>query len=235
MSSGHNYDDFYEGGGWKRDRQYPFRVFKNLSRIRALPNEPFMTKSALDLGCGRGEFSEALAEIGFGEVLGMDLSSKAIEISERNPTRSTRTHYVQADFFQYNFEDKKFNFILALGFSPFNSSDFRPVEGILQRLRDLLNPSGSIAICIPSNGRSGGTSWYCWDANQVETVQQLANRYFDCVETYHFTRIARPRWPVFRFNSLINYFLGLLCRATGKSVVFDMLLRSPKEPNEHGS
>ena len=235
MNSGHSYDDFYERGGWKRDRQYPFRVFRNLSRIHALPNDSLVTKSALDLGCGRGEFSEALAETGFGDVLGMDSSSKAIEISQGNPSKSTRTRYIFADFFQYDFENQKFNFILALGFSPFNTSDFRQIERILQRLRGLLNPSGSIAICIPNNGRSGGASWYCWGANEVETVQQLANRYFECVEMHHFTRIAGPRWPVFRFNRLINYFLGLLCRLTGKGVVLGIILRSPKEPNENGS
>jgi 2-polyprenyl-3-methyl-5-hydroxy-6-metoxy-1,4-benzoquinol methylase len=234
VSSIDNYNEFYERGGWNRDSQYPSRILRNLARVHALPLEPFLTKSALDLGCGRGEFSEALAEKGFGDVLGMDVSSKAIEISERNLSRNPATRYVLADFFQYDFGSQKFNFILALGFSPFNTSDFVQIERLLRRLRELLSPGGSIAICVPNNGCSGGTSWHCWDANEVAAVQQLASRYFGCVETHQFSRIAGSRWPVFRYNKLINCILALLCRMTGRGAMLGIVLRSPREPNKNG-
>ena len=226
------YDDFYEHGGWKRDSQYPFRYIRSLSKIFALPTEPSTTKSALDLGCGLGEFSECLAATGFEDVVGIDNSSKAIELCNKNTSKSKRTHFIRTDFFQYDFGDRKFDFILAVGFSPFNSSNFQKVDRTLQRLRSLVHPSSSIAVTVPNNGHSGGGSWYSWNADEIESFQQLALRYYENVEMYFFTRVARPRWPVFRFNRFINYLLRFICWVTRNRVILCIVLRSPKVQNE---
>ena len=227
------YDEYYARGGWKRDVQYPFRYIKSLSKIFALPTNPSTTKSALDIGCGLGEFSESLAATGFDEVVGIDISSKAIELCEKNPSKSKRTHYIHSDFFQHNFGDRKFDFIFATGFSPFNSSNFRQIDRTLQRLKSLVHSNSSIALCVPNNGRSGGKSWYSWNMNEIEHVRQLALRYYENVDMHFFTRVARPRWPVFRFSRFINYLVRLVCRVTNQSVVLCIVLRSGSlEQNE---
>ena len=228
-----NYNEYYAHGGWKRDRQYPLRYFKSLSKIFALPTDHTATKTALDLGCGLGEFSESLAATGFDEVVGIDISSKAIELCKKNPSKSKRTHYIRTDFFQHNFGNRKFDFIFATGFSPFNSSNFRQIDRILKRLKSLVHSNSSIALCVPNNGRSGGKSWYSWNMNEIEHVRQLALRYYENVDIHFFTRVARPRWPVFRFSRFINYLVRLVCRVTNQSVVLCIVLRSgPGEQNE---
>jgi SAM-dependent methyltransferase len=227
------YDEYYAQGGWKRDGQYPFRYIRSLSKILALPTEPSLTKSALDLGCGLGEFSESLAAAGFEEVVGIDVSSKAIELCKKNPSKSKRTHYIRTDFFRHDFGNRKFDFIFATGFSPFNSANFPEVERTLQRLRNLIHSKSSIAVCVPNSGRSGGKTWYSWNVNEIEHVRQLALRYYTKVEMYFFTRVARPRWPVFRYNRFINYLIKLVCWITNQNVVLCMVLRSdPLEQNE---
>ena len=223
-----DYNDYYESGGWIRDSQYPYRYIRSLSNISALPTDPNTTKSALDLGCGLGEFTECLAVIGFEEVVGIDMSSKAIELCENNPSKSKHTQYIQADFFQYNFGDQKFDFILAAGFSPFNTSNMQQIDRMLQQLRSLVHSNSSIAITVPNNGPSGDKSWYYWDVDEIERVRQLALRYFENIEMHFFTRVARPRWPVFKFNRFIYYLLRLICALTNKSVVLGIVLQSPK-------
>jgi len=222
-----NYDDYYANGGWNRDNKYQFRYFRSLTKVHALPTDSLATKTALDLGCGLGEFTEGLAATGFEEVVGIDMSSKAIELCEYNPIKSNHTHYIQADFFQHDFGDRKFDFIFATGFSSFNSSDFRQVDRTLQRLRSLVHPSSSITVCVPNNGQSGGKSWCSWNFDEIESVRLLALRYFELVEVHFFTRVARPRWPVFRFNRFINHLIRFICWATGNSVVLCIVLRSP--------
>ncbi len=228
MSEIHYYNDYYERGGWKRDSQYPFRYFKSLSKVSALPTNPSTTKSALDLGCGLGEFTECLAATGFEEVIGIDFSNKAIELCKKNPSKSKCTHYFHNDFFQHNFGDRKFDFICAIGFSPFSSSNFRQVERTLQRLRSLVHSSSSITVTVPSNGQSGGKSWYSWNVNEIEHFRQLAFRYFKNVEMHFFTRIARPRWPVFKFSRFSSLFLRFICWATDNRVVLCIVLQSPR-------
>ena len=222
------YNDYYGRGGWNRDNRYPLRYFKSLSKISAMPTDSLMTKSALDLGCGLGEFSECLAATGFEDVVVIDISSKAIELCENSPSKSTRTHYIHNDFFQHDFGDRKFDFILAIGFSLFSSSNFQQVDRTLQRLRNLVHPGSLITVTVPSNGQSGGKSWYSWSVNEIEHVRQLALRYFENVEMHFFIRIARPRWPVFRYGRFINSLLRFVCWATGQRVVLCIALRSPK-------
>jgi SAM-dependent methyltransferase len=222
------YNAYYERGGWNRDIQYPFRYFKSLSKISALPTDPATTKSALDLGCGLGEFTEGLAAIGYGDVVGIDMSSKSIEMCEKSRLKSKRTHYVHTDFFQHDFGDRKFDFILAIGFSPFSSSNFQQVDRTLQRLRSLVHPSSSITVTVPSNGQSGGKSWYSWNVDEIESVRQLALRYYKIVKIHFFTRVARPRWPVLRFGRFSNHFIRFICWATGRRVVLCIVLQSPR-------
>jgi SAM-dependent methyltransferase len=227
------YDEYYESGGWKRDRQYPFRYIRSLSKIFALPTDRTTTKSALDIGCGLGEFSECLAATGFENVVGIDISGKAIELCNKNPSKSERTQYIHTDFFDHDFGDRKFDFIFATGFTPFNGSNFQRVDQTLKRLKSLVHSSSSIALCVPNNGRSGGRTWYSWNVHEIEHVRKLALRYYKNVEMHFFTRIARPRWPVFRFSRFTNYLLRLLCWVTNQSVVLCIVLHPvPREQNE---
>jgi len=85
-------------------------------------------------GYYRNEAIKLRLAIEFEEVVGIVISSKAIELCNKNPSKSKRTHYIHSDFYHHDFMDRKFDFISATGFSPFNSSNFQRVDRTMQRL-----------------------------------------------------------------------------------------------------
>lgn len=77
----------------------------------------FREKEALDIGCGSGRYSVAIAKQGVAKVTGIDFSNNMLKLAkdlvEENGLKE-RCEFIQADFLEYDFS-KKFHLCLAIG------------------------------------------------------------------------------------------------------------------------
>jgi 2-polyprenyl-6-hydroxyphenyl methylase/3-demethylubiquinone-9 3-methyltransferase len=103
-----------------------------LERIRAR----FRTAKILDVGCGAGFLSNALAAADF-QVYGVDLSESSLEVARRYD-RTGRVTYICADAFQLPFADQSFDVITAMDFLEHIEDPAR----VIQEFSRVLKPGG---------------------------------------------------------------------------------------------
>lgn len=115
------------GKGWYKDwfnSPYYHLLYNNrdgdeaFSFIKRLIDhlQPAAGSRMLDVACGRGRHSIALAEMGF-DVTGIDLSAESIEAAKR--AESDQLHFYQHDMrlpFWINYFDFAFNFFTSFGY-----------------------------------------------------------------------------------------------------------------------
>jgi ubiquinone/menaquinone biosynthesis C-methylase UbiE len=80
--------------------------------------DPLGGRSVLDIGCGSGQYTTALAEKGAGEVVGLDFATRMLQIATANARRAgvtERCRFVAGDFLTYPFE-RRFDYVIAIGF-----------------------------------------------------------------------------------------------------------------------
>ncbi|MCZ2223636.1 MAG: methyltransferase domain-containing protein [Chitinophagales bacterium] len=96
----------------KRDETEAFKFINNLIQYLKPKPESYM----LDVACGKGRHSIALAEMGF-NVTGIDLSLPSIEEAKKSETENL--HFFQHDMrlpFWINYFDYAFNFFTSFGY-----------------------------------------------------------------------------------------------------------------------
>lgn len=106
---------------------------------------------ALDLGCGCGPASMALARMGH-EVLGIDLSSKMIEEASRQANEAQlarQCRFQQGDVFELDLPASSFDIVLALGFIEY----FDDPVMVLARMANCLSPDGVMIVQVPNRCR----------------------------------------------------------------------------------
>lgn len=113
---------FYEdlGEGWYEDHAHPIALLRaeNLTRnpwiVQKIHSLIGPSKAILDIGCGAGFLTNALALAGH-HVTGIDTSAKSLQIAQqRDTTRSV--HYLQADAFSLPFPNQSFDVVCAMDF-----------------------------------------------------------------------------------------------------------------------
>lgn len=114
---------FYEdlGDAWYEDTVHPIALLRaeNVTRNPWILEKihTLLGKSSfdiLDIGCGAGFLSNALAANGH-RVTGIDLSAKSLDVAKkRDPTQSVR--YMQLDAFALPFKEQSFDVISAMDF-----------------------------------------------------------------------------------------------------------------------
>ena len=138
------YDDL--GEKWYTDREGPVALLRAESRtkiawIKALLSEKGLSPSAriLDVGCGAGFISNALAEEGY-DVTGIDLSGPSLETARRHQPKSKKIAYFQQDALHMDFMPESFDIVLMMDFLEHVD---RPAEAVTEGSR-LLKPGGII-------------------------------------------------------------------------------------------
>jgi 2-polyprenyl-3-methyl-5-hydroxy-6-metoxy-1,4-benzoquinol methylase len=94
---------------------------------------PIEGKSVLDIGCGPGHYSVALAKNGAGEILGIDFSEEMIALATQNASSAAvgdRCHFVVRDFLTDSL-DRKYDYAIAMGFMDYMSDPRRTVDKVL--------------------------------------------------------------------------------------------------------
>jgi len=97
--------------------------------------EPEFNAAMLDVACGKGRHSKALAEMGF-DVTGIDLSLPSIEEAKKN--EDDHLHFYQHDMrlpFWINYFDYAFNFFTSFGYFRTQREHNNAIRSITQSLK----------------------------------------------------------------------------------------------------
>jgi len=83
---------------------------------------PVASRSVLDIGCGPGHYSVALAKQGAGEVLGIDFAEGMLQVARERAARegAGSCTFKKIDFLNFKFE-RKFDFTIVMGFMDYVS------------------------------------------------------------------------------------------------------------------
>lgn len=127
-----------------KTQDYNYPVGLNRLRIldKILENTESKEKILLDIGCGGGDISIAMAQKGF-KVIGLDMSSAMLEIAEKRRNElpesiSNRLTFKQVDFdkIQDIIEEKSIDVIVAFGFIGYLPNDEIFFEKCSKLLKD---------------------------------------------------------------------------------------------------
>ena len=123
------------------ENYYWWHVGKNLL-LEVLLNKFFNNKKGnmeiLEVGCGTGSILETLSK--WGNIAGLDISSKAVEASRHRGFQNV----ICEDLLQYN-TDTKYDLIVAMDVLEHIQEDV----GALKKIHSLLKPNGKIIISVP--------------------------------------------------------------------------------------
>ena len=105
----------------------------------------------LDVGCGQGRDSIALARLGF-EVTGIDYSKVGIEqLNKIARKENLPLQGIVSDIYQYS-NYHEFDFVLLDSMFHFGKREKEKETGLLKRIIDQVKPDTQITICIQDSG-----------------------------------------------------------------------------------
>jgi SAM-dependent methyltransferase len=116
---------------WDHNNHYHHFLLKQL---------PSQRQTALDIGCGTGEFSCLLSKR-FERVISSDLSPNMIEIAKQRSRQFSNIDFQVADVLQWEPVAEQFDAIVSIA-----TLHHLPVESLLPRLKAALKPGGRLII-----------------------------------------------------------------------------------------
>jgi|SRR5438309_9308383 len=131
----HDFDAIYgnKNGGFNSVINKVFRRSMEIRYLKTLEGcSPIAGRSVLDIGCGPGHYSVALAKQGAGEVLGIDFAEGMLQVARQRAAREgiTTCRFEKADFVNFNFE-RKFDYTIVMGFMDYAN---QPAEVVKKTL-----------------------------------------------------------------------------------------------------
>jgi SAM-dependent methyltransferase len=129
----HDFDRIalYDQERWDHNNHY-HRFLQN-----QLPNQ---RQTALDIGCGTGEFSRLLAKR-FTKIVAIDLSATMIEVARQRSSQFSNIDFQVADILQWDFPIEQFDVIVSIA-----TLHHVPIASLLPNLKAALKPGGKLLI-----------------------------------------------------------------------------------------
>jgi ubiquinone/menaquinone biosynthesis C-methylase UbiE len=114
----------------------------------------FKGKVCLDAGCGGGRFLVAISSLGVKEIVGIDISKQAVEVSNhRLKDRGVlNARAIEASVFSIPFGDNHFDYVISSGVIHYTHD---PHKAFIELAR-VLKPGGKIFLSIYGKG---GLKW----------------------------------------------------------------------------
>lgn len=131
----HDFDAIYgNNNGWMDSViNKLFRRCMELRYRKTLDGcSPIAGRSALDIGCGPGHYSVALAKRGASDVLGIDFAEGMLDVASKRAAKEnvTACRFEQRDFLNFDFE-RKFDYTIVMGFMDYASQPQEVIKRVL--------------------------------------------------------------------------------------------------------
>jgi len=133
-------------------------------------------KTALDLGCGPGQYMVHLSQLGF-DCCGADISEEMLQIAREKIPASPFVKWIHSDCRNVPVQDQFFDLILCIGVLEYLSDDL----SALKEIGRLIKPGGGVILTFPN----------------LYKLRNLLNPYYYLVRiwTYLFVRQSSRRSP----------------------------------------
>lgn len=177
MADEHHWDEMYD----RPAQAIPWEIAEPPKDLTDFLRTYGRRGSALDIGCGTGNYSVYLASAGFQEVLGVDFSAKAIEIARARVFKlRANVSFQQADVLELSacLGGKTFDFILD--YSILHHISDEDSEKYAEQCYRALKPDGRLLlVCYTENnefasGESGtgkyGNTMYFRTAEEIKDI-----------------------------------------------------------------
>jgi 2-polyprenyl-3-methyl-5-hydroxy-6-metoxy-1,4-benzoquinol methylase len=108
-----------------------------------IPPEWFRGKLCLDMGCGSGRWTYALASMG-ADVISADLTDSGVEATRKSMQTNSNITVIQADIFNLPFRERAFDFIVSWGVLHHTHNTRKAFQKLVPHLKD----NGTIFIMV---------------------------------------------------------------------------------------
>jgi len=115
------------------------QLFYDRFRANGFDLKSLHGKRCIDVGCGGGRLSIAMARLGAAEVIGCDISEKGLQDARRRAEGLSNVRFERASALELPFEDESFDFVLC--------------NGVLHHTPDPLRGFGEITRILKRGGR----------------------------------------------------------------------------------
>jgi ubiquinone/menaquinone biosynthesis C-methylase UbiE len=109
-------------------------------------------KRCLDVGCGGGRYSIAMARLGAREVVGVDISEQGIENARLRGRDLSNLRFKIANVLELPFEDDSFDFVCSSGVLHHTTDSDRGLDQVAR----VLSPGGKLYLLLYG---AGGLRW----------------------------------------------------------------------------
>lgn len=135
----------------------------------------------LDDGCGSGYGTNHLAENGTKKIIGIDISSEAIDYAKER-YKNDNLEFIQMDSLNIEFKDNCFDAIAS--FDVLEHIEEKDQNRFISEIRRVLKDNGTVYIGCPNRTVSlQNNPYHCKELTKTE-LQELLNRYFTNVRMF---------------------------------------------------
>jgi ubiquinone/menaquinone biosynthesis C-methylase UbiE len=92
-------------------------------------------KNCLDVGCGSGRYTMAMAELGAEKSIGIDIGEKGIEFAKKSCEGQENVHFEVGSILDIPFEGEKFDFVCCSGVIMHTKNPRKAVEEVFRVLK----------------------------------------------------------------------------------------------------
>jgi ubiquinone/menaquinone biosynthesis C-methylase UbiE len=117
--------------GWNHSIHYHDFLLSHLPQRR---------EAALDVGCGTGVFTRALAPL-FARVEGVDLSVQSVRLARQRSCGHANVSYCQGEFMSTPYQESGYDCIVSIA-----TLHHLPLDTALAKMNQLLRPGGALLV-----------------------------------------------------------------------------------------